>query len=57
MALEGRRQFLCEGVDGGGDLKLAECRLVDMPESVDVARLKAILDTTVDGIVTINEKA
>ena len=57
MAVESRQQFICEGMDAGADSKFAGCRPIDMPDAITAARLKAILDTTVDGIVTINEKA
>ena len=51
MAVESRQQFICEGIDTGADWKFTDCRPIDMPDTVAAARLKAILDTTVDGIV------
>ncbi len=57
MAVESMQQFICEGMDAGADTKFAGCRPIDIQDAVTAARLKAILDTTVDGIVTINEKA
>ncbi|MGA2402664.1 MAG: PAS domain S-box protein [Syntrophobacteraceae bacterium] len=56
MLDESRKQFICEGINTVEGVKLADCRLID-PDALAAAKLKAILDTTVDGIVTINEKA
>jgi len=57
MAVESRQQFICEGIDAGADWKFKDCRPVDLPDTVAAARLKTILDNTVDGIVSIDEKA
>ncbi len=57
MAVESVQQFICEGTDAGTGPKISGCRPIDIEDAVTAARLKAILDTTVDGIVTINEKA
>jgi two-component system cell cycle sensor histidine kinase/response regulator CckA len=51
---ETRRQFICEGTDAEGS-NTAKCRRIDIPNENE-ARLKAILDTTVDGIITIDIK-
>lgn len=51
-------QFICEGIDpstvaaAGG-----ECIPMEAPIAEKAARLQAILDTAVDGMVTINEQA
>ncbi len=50
-------QLICERVDASG-LSGVRCRPVEtFSGEKAAARLKAILDTTVDGIVTMNEKA
>jgi PAS domain S-box-containing protein len=55
---EGREEFICGGTDisvlrqAGG-----ECRSMDATYVEKAARLQAILDTTVDGIITIDELA
>ena len=57
MAVESRQQFICEGMDAGAGPEFADCRPIDIPDAISAARLKAILETTVDGIVTIDERA
>ncbi len=49
------QEFICEGAEAAG-LKAAGCRM-SKTSSGSAARLNAILDTTVDGIVTIDDKA
>ena len=57
MAVESRQQFICEGMDAGAGPEFADCRPIDIPDAISAARLKVILETTVDGIVTIDERA
>jgi len=55
---EGREEFICEGTDISVlERTGAECKPIEATLVEKAARLQAILDTTVDGIITINEQA
>lgn len=52
-----REQFICDGTGvAAAEASCGACRPVETDLEEKAARLQAILDTTVDGIVTINEQ-